>query len=66
MVVVAGAMTPLSQLYYGAMLDEMNREYVDSESMKRIFFACSLILLLSAIFSFFERYFLGYFAGECY
>lgn len=59
-------MTPLSQLYYGAMLDEMNREYVDSDHMKRIFFAYSLILLLSAVFSFFERYLLGFFAGECY
>lgn len=59
-------MTPLSQLYYGAMLDEMNREYVDSDNMKRIFFAYSLILLLSAVFSFFERYLLGYFAGRCY
>ena len=56
-------MTPLSQLYYGAMLDEMNREYVDSDNMKRIFFAYSLILLLSAVFSFFERYLLGFFAG---
>ena len=59
-------MTPLSQLYYGAMLDEMNREYVDSDHMKRIFFAYSLILLLSAVFSFFERYLLGFFAGGCY
>ena len=56
----------MSQLYYGAMLDEMNREYVDSDHMKRIFFAYSLILLLSAVFSFFERYLLGFFAGECY
>ena len=46
------------------MLDEMNREYVDSDNMKRIFFAYSLILLLSAVFSFFERYLLGYFAGR--
>ena len=45
------------------MLDEMNREYVDSDNMKRIFFAYSLILLLSAVFSFFERYLLGFFAG---
>ena len=59
-------MTPLSQLYYGAMLDEMNREYVDSDNMKRIFFAYSLILLLSAVFSFFESYLLGYFAGRCH
>ena len=54
----------MSQLYYGAILDEMNREYVDSDHMKRIFFAYSLILLLSAVFSFFERYLLGFFAGR--
>ena len=60
---MSGALNPLAQLYYGAMLDEMNREYVDYDNVKLVFVAYSLVLLLSAMFSFFERYLLSYFAG---
>ena len=55
----------MSQLFYGSMLDEINREEIDDSSVKLVFFAYSLVLLLSAVFSFFERYLLGYFAGKC-
>lgn len=62
---MAGALNPLSQLFYGSMLDEINREEIDDGSVKLVFFAYSLVLLLSTVFSFFERYLLGYFAGKC-
>ena len=56
-------MSPLSCLYYGYFLEELNKEELDYENVKWILFYYSLILFLSAVFAFFERYFLGTFAG---
>ena len=56
-------LSPLSYLYYGYFLDELNKEELNLENVKWILFYYSLLLLLSAVFAFFERYFLGSFAG---
>ena len=44
-------------------MDELNKEELNLENVKWILFYYSLLLLLSAVFAFFERYFLGSFAG---
>ena len=44
-------------------MEELNKEELDYENVKWILFYYSLILFLSAVFAFFERYFLGTFAG---
>ena len=62
----SGALAPISFLYYGSLLDELNKAVTDDENVKRILLSYTLILFLSAVFSFFERYLLGFFAGECY
>ena len=45
------------------LFEELNKEELDYENVKWILFYYSLILFLSAVFAFFERYFLGTFAG---
>ena len=62
----SGALAPISFLYYGSLLDELNKAVTDDENVKRILLSYTLILFLSAVFSFFERYLLGFFAGGCY
>ena len=61
--ILSGVLSPLSCLYYGYFLEELNKEELDYENVKWILFYYSLILFLSAVFAFFERYFLGTFAG---
>ena len=65
-VLASGALAPISFLYYGSLLDELNKAVTDDENVKRILLSYTLILFLSAVFSFFERYLLGFFAGEGY
>ena len=45
------------------LFEELNKEELDYENVMWILFYYSLILFLSAVFAFFERYFLGTFAG---
>ena len=60
---VSGILTPISFIFYGPILDELNSQDVDYPQLRILLFQSIIVMLVAAIFSFFERACLGCFAG---
>ena len=56
-------LTPVSNIYSGQLLDELNKEDLQYTNVKWILFWYSFFLFLSSVFLFLEKYLLNYFAG---
>ena len=56
-------LTPVSYIFSGKLLDELNREELSLHNVTWVMFWYSFFLFLSSVCLFFEKYFLHFFAG---
>ena len=61
--IISGMLTPISYIYSGQLLDELNRTALNYDDVEWTLFWYSFFLFLSSLFLFFEKYLLHYFAG---
>ena len=64
--VVSGTLSPLSFIFYGTILDEVNSQEIDANRLRIFLLDIALFLLAASMFAFLERLCLGYFAGVSY
>lgn len=62
--ILSGVLTPLSLIFYGELLDELNVQDSDYGRSRILLGTIVLFLFFAAVFAFCERSCLGYFAGK--
>ena len=62
--ILSGVLTPLSLIFYGELLDELNVQDSDYNRSRILLGTIVLFLFFAAVFAFCERSCLGYFAGN--